>query len=404
MIDRQLFLHRTKRALLMSWNFLGPRVCVICLILLELLATIVSAEDQASSTHVLAPQAEVTPGGGLNFYTTYKGQRTRRFAITPAGSLIAGGVSSIHTPKTNEPPTIDPAEYDARGDDQRAWIHDFYFGRYEPGDGQPRLHTRGLIMWGRGDSPDVQMGRTGPDNAPTTYGPPEDTEPGSCLGKMIFTAWGQGEFQGDIAGIYARNDDVPTSERNPGSLHLGTAGPSVGTAAQQTRAWRDMIDRLVITSRGYIAIGDGFTDAAERLHVDGNILANGNVTAAGEIVAHGAMKMILSSPASDGKKIVHAAIAGPDAAVIYRGEGQLAGGRTVVKLPDYFEQLTAKEGRTVLLTNVDGFDRLAVERQSGLQVANGQFVVISENAASSQAFSWEVQAKRADIASLDAAK
>ena len=41
---------------------------------------------------------------------------------------------------------------------------------------------------------------------------------------------------GHVAGIYARNDTVPSGERNPGSLHLGTAGES-----QRGNAWRDMM-------------------------------------------------------------------------------------------------------------------------------------------------------------------
>jgi hypothetical protein len=339
---------------------------------------------------------EVTRDGGVNFYTQYKGTRLRSFAITPAGSLIAGGVSTIGTSKTDIPPTIDPALYDSRSDDERSWIHDFYFGRYERGGGQPRLHTRGLIMWGRGDSPDVQMGRTGPDNASTTYGPPEDTEPGSCLGKMIFTAWGQKQFQGDIAGIYARNDTVPTAERNPGSLHFGTAGKSKGTNAQQARAWRDMVDRLVISSRGYVAIGDGFTNAVERLHVDGNILANGNVTASGDLVAHGMLKVELEPPPMDGKKVVYAAIVGAEAAVYFRGEAQLVSGRTTIQLPANFERLAAKDDRTVTLTNVDGFDRIAVQSEAALTVNHGHFTIVSENQQSTQKFFWEVKAKRTD--------
>ena len=345
----------------------------------------------------LLENAEVTADGGINFYTKYKGQRLRSLAITPAGSLIAGGVSGINTPLTNEPPTFDPTLYDTQTDDQRAWIHDFYFGRYEQGDGQPRLHTRCLIMWGRGDSPDVQMGRTGPDNATTTYGPPLDTEPGACLGKMIFTAWGAGQFQGDIAGIYARNDVVPTGERNPGSLHLGTAGESIGSAEQQKRAWRDMTDRLVISSRGYVAIGDAFTNADERLHVDGNILSNGNIKAKGEVIAQREMKVELKDPTNNDKTLVYAPLIGPEAAVFFRGEAELVNGRAVVELPAYFEKLVAKDGRTVMLTNVDGFDRLAVQRQKGTQVTDGRFVVVSDNASSAQEFSWEVKAARADV-------
>src|SRR4051794_33329487 len=72
----------------------------------------------------LLENAEVTAEGGLNFYTTYKGKRLRSFAISPGGSLIAGGVSRIGTPLTDEPPLIDPSEYDRAGaGGGRNWIH-----------------------------------------------------------------------------------------------------------------------------------------------------------------------------------------------------------------------------------------------------------------------------------------
>lgn len=84
----------------------------------------------------------------------------------------------------------------------------------------------------------------------------------------------------------------------------------------------------------------------------------------------------------------------------YRGQAQLTNGRAVIYLPEYFETLTRPEGRTVVLTNMDGFDRLAVERQSGMAVRDGKFVIISDNARSSQPFCWEVKAVRADLAPL----
>ncbi len=143
--------------------------------------------------------------------------------------------------------------------------------------------------------------------------------------------WGQGEFQGDLARITGRNDTVANKSRNPGSLHFATAGPSVGTHDKQAAsAWRDGIDRVVIRSNGYVAIGDGFTVAQERLHVQGNIRAEGNIKATGDVVAQGAKKFAIQHPCKDGKTLVHAAIEGPEAAVYYRGEAQLTNGRAVV--------------------------------------------------------------------------
>jgi hypothetical protein len=365
-----------------------------------------ATSDLSEAARRVLANIEVTPDGGLNIYGTQDGKRRRTLAISPQGSIIAGGVSRAGTPETNEPPVIDPVEYDKAGaHGGRDWIHDFYFGRFTKGEGQPRLYSRGMFLWGRGDSPDIQLGRTGPDNAKTEYGPLLDTEPGTSLGKIVFLNWGAGEWQGDLARITARNDKVATKTQNPGSLHFATAGPSVGTnAVQAARAYRDGIDRLVIRSNGYVAIGDGFTGAQERLHVqgniraDGNVIASGNVVAGGDVVASGAKKFAIDHPTRPGRTLTHAAIEGPEAAVYYRGEGQLVGGRAVVALPEYFEALTRADGRTVMLTNVDGFDRLAIERQAGRQVADGRFVVIAENPKSTQAFNWEVKAVRADVA------
>ncbi len=351
---------------------------ITCLLLSLVLLACVGAAAQTTQPAV------VEEAGAVNVYTTHNGVRSRALSITPEGSLIAGGVSTKDTPLTNVPPVMSPDKYDNDvGGDRRNWIHDFYFGRYEtPGEGQPRLHVRGLIMWGRGDSPDIQLGRTGPDNTPTAYGPPEDTAPGTSLGKVIFTAWGERQFQGDIAGMYARNDTVPTGQKNPGSLHLGTAGES-----ERGNAWRDMIDRLVIRSNGFVAIGDEFTNPTERLHVKGNIRADGT------IVSRDAPKVELIDPSAPDNPIAHAAVLAREPTLTFRGQSRLVDGRAVVELPAYFESLASPKNRTVTLTNVDGFERLAVQTQTGAQVRDGRFVVRAESAGSAQPFNWEVHAE-----------
>src|SRR5262245_52472874 len=255
-------------------------VCTVLLVAVDRYRSPASAQQAPATQPSAAALAmlenmEITPEGGINFYTTYKGKRLRSLAISPQGSLIAGGVSRSGTPFTNDPPTINPVEYDKAGaGGGRNWIHDFYFGRFEHGEGQPRLYTRGVFLWGRGDSPDIQLGRTGPDNGEkypvTTYGPPLDTMPGTSLGKIVFVNWGDGEFQGDLATITARNDTVATKTKNPGSLEFHTAGPSTFTDPKKVaRAWRDGPARMVIRSNGYVGIGDE-PSPSERLHVDGN--------------------------------------------------------------------------------------------------------------------------------------
>jgi hypothetical protein len=377
----------------------------------------------SAAAQAVLQNIEITPEGGVNFYTTLNGKRQRSLAISPRGSLIAGGVSRAGTPFTDEPPVIDPTEYDKAGaSGGRDWIHDFYFGRFGKGDGQPRLYSRGLFLWGRGDSPDIQLGRTGPDNTecthtprhdppgshrnplcqPTTYGPPSDTTPGTSLGKIVFVNWGDGEYQGDLASITARNDTIATKTKNPGSLEFHTAGASTFKDPKKAaRAWRDGPSRMVIKSNGYVGIGDE-PSPRERLHVEGNIQADGNVTVAGDLIARGAKKSVVKHPSS-GKTLVYAAVEGPEAVVYHRGEARLSNGRVIVALPDYFEALTRPERRTVSLTNIDGFDRLAVQRQEGAQVANHSFIVISDNPVSSQLFTWEVKAVRSDIPAVNPA-
>jgi hypothetical protein len=105
---------------------------------------------------------------------------------------------------------------------------------------------------------------------------------------------------------------------------------------------------------------------------------------------------IIDHPARPDRHLVHATLEGPEGAVYYRGTARLDGGRAVVTLPSYFEALTLREGRTILLTNIDGFDRLAVETQGGEKVRHGRFVVVSSEATSTQAFDWEVKAARSE--------
>ena len=99
-------------------------------------------------------------------------------------------------------------------------------------------------------------------------------------------------------------------------------------------------------------------------------------------------------------RLIHSSLEGPEYAVFYRGEAQLQNGRAVIELPRYFEALTKKEGRTVLLTNIDGGDVIWVQTQDNQQVKDGRFIVVSSNPHSTQRFNWEVKAVRKDLGPL----
>ena len=132
---------------------------------------------------------------------------------------------------------------------------------------------------------------------------------------------------------------------------------------------------------------------------------NGNTDRAIQIwnASSGIFKtFIVNHPLDEDKYIVHATLEGPEGAVYYRGTSQLCHGKATIALPHYFEALTRKEQRTILLTNIDGFDRIAIQSIDGEKIVDGKFVVVSENPESSQKFDWEVKAVRADGPKLQA--
>lgn len=110
-----------------------------------------------------------------------------------------------------------------------------------------------------------------------------------------------------------------------------------------------------------------------------------------------AKNFLIDHPLKPEMKLIHSAIEGPENAVYYRGEARLKNGKAVVKLPSYFEALTRKENRTVLLTCKDGWTPIWVEDE----VRDGKFIVrTTRGGDKNQKFYWEVKAVRADIAPL----
>jgi hypothetical protein len=129
------------------------------------------------------------------------------------------------------------------------------------------------------------------------------------------------------------------------------------------------------------------------------IAGNGNVTTpntfyCGALYVNGASKtFVIDNPIDKNKYLIHACLEGPTTDVFYRGESQLRNGTVNIKLPEYFEKLTEKNNRTILLTHIEGFDKLAVKKGG---VKNGTFTVYSDNPKSDQEFYWEVKAIRKD--------
>jgi len=133
------------------------------------------------------------------------------------------------------------------------------------------------------------------------------------------------------------------------------------------------------------------------LNVADDVMIYGDLDAAGTVSA--AVKAFkIGHPLDEDKFLIHSAIEGPESAVYYRGEAQLEEGAVTIQLPDYFEELTRKKGRTVLLTAKNGWSPLYVDGD----VENGQVTVrTTENGNLEQEFYWEVKAVRADVAPLE---
>ncbi len=122
------------------------------------------------------------------------------------------------------------------------------------------------------------------------------------------------------------------------------------------------------------------------------------VTINGSLQVSGSKNFRISHPKDPTKDIVHACLEGPENAVYYRGESILQNRSRIIMLPDYFEDLVSDQGRTILLTCLNGWSPLYVENE----IQNGKFVVKTTDIGdTNQKFYWEVKGVRKDIESLE---
>jgi hypothetical protein len=154
---------------------------------------------------------------------------------------------------------------------------------------------------------------------------------------------------------------------------------------------------------GSVTAGTTFSNELFRITNTGNVgIGTTNPTSklyvVGDITATGTKNFEINHPTKPGKKLVHAAIEGPEAAVYYRGEGKLIEGSAIIELPDYFEALTRKEGRTIQLTAKGTKPYLL----SASEVKDGKFMVYGTE--TDGEFYWEVKAVRADVEPLQVEK
>ncbi len=133
-----------------------------------------------------------------------------------------------------------------------------------------------------------------------------------------------------------------------------------------------------------------------------NLKVSGNITVEQTLKVFGTKNFITHHPLDpENKYLIHTTLEGPENAVFYRGEAELSEGRTTIQLPDYFEALTRKENRTVLITPKFEGDS-PVSMLAASEVDDGKFdVKMIDRKNPSQKFYWEVKAVRGDIGILD---
>jgi hypothetical protein len=186
------------------------------------------------------------------------------------------------------------------------------------------------------------------------------------------------------AGIYGA-DWLASS--NPG---YGGYVLSIGTRGGFDGGWKSLVTwgQTILAAGGCTIcnVGIGTTTPTSTLHVVGTFTASG------------AKQFEIPHPLdTQHKRLVHAAIEGPEAAVYYRGQAQLVDGQVIVTLPPYFEALTRKEERTVQLTAIGAWTPLYVDGE----IDAGRFIVRTvPGGTPTLRFYWEVKAVRADVAPL----
>lgn len=180
-----------------------------------------------------------------------------------------------------------------------------------------------------------------------------------------------------------------------------------------------------------LAIGGSTTTAGYKLHVNGAIRSDQVIDSGGRFRSHympniaaelqmrsgnatsfnwnGSYQFIVDSshvktftiqhPTKPDNLLVHACTEGLTADVFYRGQAQLKAGICVVTLPDYFEELTELENRSVMLTPIADENGM-VANLAAYEIEDGQFLVeqIGGYHVPDQRFWWRVDAVRKNTA------
>ena len=180
---------------------------------------------------------------------------------------------------------------------------------------------------------------------------------------------------------------------NGASVEVGRVSPNGDAHFNGTLS----ASAILIGSGGFLINDDGGSSFIDGGH-GGRLLINSHVTGGvvqvtGDFSVSGAKSFVVPHPLIADKDLSHSCLEGPENGVFYRGEVITKSGHAVVTLPDYFESLTYKEDRSVLLTVIAIEDNPVFGGQiAASRVIDGRFVVFSSD--DSVTVAWEVKAVR----------
>ena len=138
---------------------------------------------------------------------------------------------------------------------------------------------------------------------------------------------------------------------------------------------------------------DSFLDAqGGTLKLNINVGGTPAIIINGTLYANGAKNFKIPHPLDDTKELIHSCLEGPEVGVFYRGDAVIVDGTAEVTLPDYFEALTFKEDRSVMLTQKLHPGDSVLAMLAATPISKGKFIIVSSVPATIVA--WEVKAVR----------
>jgi hypothetical protein len=134
---------------------------------------------------------------------------------------------------------------------------------------------------------------------------------------------------------------------------------------------------MVIRNDGNVGIG--VTNPSYALQVGGSIVGTSK-------------NFIIDHPTKEGKKLLHACIEGPEAAVYFRGKST----SNIIEMPDYWIGLVDIDTMTVDITAIGPNQDIYVE-----SIADNGEVTIASNTEETLNYFYVVYGERKDIGKLD---